>query len=355
MFNPSLPQQAPAANLALPAGQTQLAPLVSHAFESERCTNIDEAIKVHQTAKGIVEKASKHEGLPLLSQRLYEKQAEIHQERITHLDKTKHEGGTRTLVSGNRAHASPTHNGPLSSVGTSSNVDCYTLTASSDLLNDGLGGRVYFFRLTDPSLPELTLYILQGMWEQDGSKLEVILRRPDEMYLPDGIVHTSLLVQSPDEPFKLQMRRRGERDDQAVWERAPSTKGKKNDPSPGRSFAFEGRWFIWKTPEEKSGLFKKKEKTSGLETVYETQEEGGAVVGDKLVWGNVSKGDKDTPTWTLYSNEGLSKEMREHCFSSQVARLMMERFPADGKFRKSQKGVVVDSAINLADLVTKLW
>lgn len=336
MFDLSLTQQVPPSTLAVPEWREsakQLAAIVSYAFRFEE-TNVDEAIKTHKTAKELIESIAKSKGIRKFNRKMYERQAEIHQQRITYLEKTKRENGEVVLVPTRDLEPSqgPVATGALPGKG--ARVEEYVLTHSSDLVDVGV--RSFWYHIAKASRPENTVYAIQGITDMDRPMIETLLRRPNEFYPLGGHLHTSLLIQK-DGCFKYRMRRRGEEEGKAVWE-IPSKETDRKSWSP-RTFQFGGRWFVWKEGEEKKGLLKK----WGFETLYEMETEGGKIVGEKLFWGKVGGGMGGK--WTLFVHEGLSVGLKEHCFASQVSRLMRWKYPPQKDVSGVEKGAAAVSAV----------
>ncbi|PPJ51198.1 hypothetical protein CBER1_07500 [Cercospora berteroae] len=339
MFDLTLTQQVPAGTLAAEAwveSTRKLVPIVFQAFQLEEAGSYGEAIKAHQTATSLLETAAKIKNVRKFNRKMYERQADIHQERIAYLEKVQQQGGKVMLVP---ARTSPdtssplgdlSANSPLSSL--SSQVEEYIIIKDTDLVDVGVRSCWFFlkkFAHSPHDATELTHYVVQCIWDNEKPIIETMFRRPDEVFPLGGHLHTALLLQGDKQNFNFCMRRRGEKSifeepQDGIWE-SPTKDSKKKEWSP-RTFEVEGRYFVWKNEDGKdAGLLSKK---WGFETLYETTksaDEGGEIVGEKLAWGKI--GGKGKGKWTIWVKEGLTLKLKEQILASQVSRLMRWSMP----------------------------
>ncbi|KAI5360670.1 Putative MIT domain superfamily protein [Septoria linicola] len=359
MFDLTLTQQVPAATLAAASwvqSTKQLIAIISNAFQLEEAGRYDDAIKGHTTASNMLSAVAKVKGIRKFNRRMYERQADIHQERIVHLESVIKTNGKAMLVPNRScANTSPAQlgtlatNGPLSS--TSAGAEHYLITTSSDLVD--LGVRSHWFYLNKPAASGaelLTHYVMQCIWDNEKPTIESLLRRPDELFPLGGSLHTVILLQPELRKFKLRMRRVGEDENEAVWEN-PTKDAKKKDWSP-RTFAFGERSFVWKNEDGKdSGMISRK---WAFETLYETDGNEGAVVGERLAWGKIG-GVRKGVKWTISIKEGLGVELKEHIIASQVSRLMRWSFPPQKDLSGVEAGALAlggaGTLISLASLL----
>lgn len=356
MFELTLTQQVPADTLAAEEwveSTRKLVPIVFQAFQLEEAGCYSEAIKTHQTAIGLLASAANIKNVRKFNRRMYERQADIHQERIAYLKTVRQQGGKVMLVPARTAPdtSSPcgdlSANGPLSSLSTQ--VEEYIIVNDTDLVGHGVRSCWFFLKKFAPSpndVTELTHYVVQCIYDDNKPIVETMFRRPDEVFPPGGHLHTALLLQGGKQNFKFCMRRRGEgsifqEPEDGTWE-IPTKGSKKKEWSP-RTFQFEGRYFVWENEDGKdTGLLSKK---WGFETLYETTksaDEGGEIVGEKLAWGKI--GGRGKGTWTIWVKEGLPLKLKEQVLASQVSRLMRWSMPPKKDLAGVEKGAIALTA-----------
>ncbi|KAL8937535.1 MAG: hypothetical protein Q9216_004377 [Gyalolechia sp. 2 TL-2023] len=325
--------------------------------------HFEEALEAHKKAvtglKSTIEHAKKN--LRKLYRKMFERQLQVHEERITHLTHLSGKGSFEGIVipptylsaekeledqkqlqegkgSGNRAYSTNDLNEkypPLSaSLDASLPPIKYRVSHSSELV--WVGMRSHWMFVKDETNTH-TFWAMQAIWSDEIPMTAALLRRAGEFIPGAGAISVGIR-KTRGGSFKLEMESLTTGKAIEIPDRGEHTK----DWSP-RRFEYGGRTFVWK--DEKSGKFGK----SAWETLYETKrvwpKEGSKTGkkddetdGSKLFWG-VDNGGMHA-NHTLYFAAGLDQGFREHLLASQLARHFRRTYPP----HKDVKGVEAAAA-----------
>ncbi|KAL4949297.1 hypothetical protein BDW69DRAFT_198201 [Aspergillus filifer] len=344
----------------------------------------EQAIEVHKRAVDILGTAAqrfKKGNVRKIYRKMFERQLDLHKERLAHLEDLKRKGSFDTIVlppSGldivkeliredgdNRpwtlsqirkalkvpSHLAPFVNAPESiqipffalTLSPSAEVVTYRLSHSSELLE--LGVRSYWWFVKDPTNTH-TLYAAQAIWRQEIPIVEAILRRSGG-FLPKW------------EHFRLITSTIPAESGQIV--EIPDGEEQRKNWSP-RRFSYSGRRFVWK-----SGRADGKSADGGIfssfewETLYETKRvlaKNGSrtgkmedeTVGPKLCWGE--KRGANGAKHTIYMPGGLDLHFREHLLAAQLARLIRGSYPPQKDSKEFEAVGAASSIIGLVELLS---
>ncbi|KAL4928482.1 uncharacterized protein BDV17DRAFT_97583 [Aspergillus undulatus] len=364
-------------------------------FILERHGKYDQAIEVHKRAIDILGTAAqrfKKGNVRKIFRKMFERQVELHRQRLAHLEDLKRKGSFVGIVlppSGldivtelkkkdgdyspwtlsqirkalydyqkdeSADKVVPSHLKPFLSAANSTQIPffastlppsaevmTYRLSHSSDLVD--MGVRSHWWFVKDATNTHV-LYAAQAVWSQDVPIVEVILRRAGE-FLPEMGAVNIRIRKTKGGSFRLITSTIPADCGQIV--EIPDGEEQRKDWSP-RRFSYGGRSFVWKSGRADGkpadgGVFS----SFGWETLYETKRVWAKnesrtgkmedeTVGSKFCWGE--KGGVNGAKHSIYMAGGLDLQFREHLLASQLARLIRCSYPP----QKDSKGVEAVSA-----------
>ncbi|CAG7919141.1 unnamed protein product [Penicillium olsonii] len=359
-------------------GNNQVYKLAALPFILERKADYDQAIRVYKSAIEIldelVQKFKKGSNVRKVNRKMFERQVQVHRERLSYLEGLKRKGNFDNIVlpptildameevenengktwnltqirkalhdfrgdtpsdAAPDLSAAPVH--IHSFLGDGSSIPffsptlspslphiTYRITHSSELIE--LGIRSYWFFVKDVTNTHV-LYALQCICNNEAPIVETVLRRAGE-FLPQ-IGATSVKIQKmKGGSFRLITRTIP---DMGAITEIPDGEMQRKDWSP-RRFEYGGRKFVWKSAaaegKKEGGLF------GGFgfawETLYETKrvwtKEGSRTgkkedetVGPRLCWGEKKGGNG--ADHSIHMAGGLDLYFREHLLAVQLSRM----------------------------------
>ncbi|KAJ5952304.1 uncharacterized protein N7479_010717 [Penicillium vulpinum] len=371
--------------------------LAAMPFILERKGDYDEAIAIYKSAITILDgaiKVYKKGDVPKINRKMFERQVQVHRERLAYLEDLKRKGSFDGIIlpptildameevekedgqnwsltqirrdlntfrgddpsqppkdiSTAPAHIQPFLNTDSSqrpffslTLSPSAPTVTYRISHSSELVH--LGMRSYWFFVKDETNTHV-LYALQFVWSNEVPIVETVLRRAGE-FLPQ-IGATSVKVQKmKGGTFRLITRTIP---DMGAITEIPDGEMQRKDWSP-RRFEYGGRNFVWKSAaaegKKESGMFR----SFGIpwETLYETKRvwaKSGSrtgkmedeIVGSRLCWGE--KKGAPGADHSIHMVGGLDTYFREHLLAVQLSRLARASYPP----QKDTKGIEVATA-----------
>ncbi|KAL2869659.1 uncharacterized protein BJX67DRAFT_319003 [Aspergillus lucknowensis] len=370
--------------------------LAARPFILEREGDYDQAIKVYQNAIQILDMSIekfKRMKVPRLNRKMFERQVQIHRDRLAYLQTLKRKGSFDGIIlpptvldaieglarhdgdsslwtlsqmrqalhqhrlatikdTAPGATETPSHLKPILEAADSTQIPLFTpsLPATAEPLiyrisQDSefvdLGARSYWYFVKDSTNTHV-LYALQAVWSDQTPITEAVLRRPGEFLPQVGAVRVRIR-KTAGGSFRLVT---STVPDIGMITEIPDREEKSKDWSP-RRFQYGGRNFVWKSGrtdgKRKSadgGLFK----SFAWEALYETRrvwaKEGSQTgkmedetIGPCLCWGE--KGDQNRAAHSIFMNPGLDLHFREHLLAAQLARFVRCKNPP----AKDSKGV----------------
>ncbi|KGO60647.1 hypothetical protein PEX2_088290 [Penicillium expansum] len=371
--------------------------LAAMPFILERKGDYDEAITVYKNAITVLDgavKIYKKGNVPKINRKMFERQVQVHRERLAYLENLKGKGSFDGIIlpptildameeiededgktwsltqirrdlntfrgddpsqSTKDISVAPAHLQPLLNTDTSQRpffsltlspsapTITYRITHSSELVSLGL--RSYWFFVKDATNTHV-LYALQFVWSNEAPIVETVLRRAGE-FLPQ-IGATSVKLQKT-KGGSFRMITRTIPDMGAITE-IPDGEMQRKDWSP-RRFEYGGRNFVWKSAaaegKKEGGMFG----SFGFawETLYETKRvwaKSGSrtgkmedeIVGPRLCWGE--KKGANGAEQSIHMIGGLDLYFREHLLAVQLSRLARVSYPP----QKDTKGIEAASA-----------
>ncbi|KAK4870456.1 hypothetical protein LT330_004804 [Penicillium expansum] len=371
--------------------------LAAMPFILERKGDYDEAITVYKNAITVLDgavKIYKKGNVPKINRKMFERQVQVHRERLAYLENLKGKGSFDGIIlpptildameeiededgktwsltqirrdlntfrgddpsqSTKDISTAPAHLQPFLNTDTSQRpffsltlspsapTITYRITHSSELVSLGL--RSYWFFVKDATNTHV-LYALQFVWSNEAPIVETVLRRAGE-FLPQ-IGATSVKLQKT-KGGSFRMMTRTIPDMGAITE-IPDGEMQRKDWSP-RRFEYGGRNFVWKSAaaegKKEGGMFG----SFGFawETLYETKRvwaKSGSrtgkmedeIVGPRLCWGE--KKGANGAEQSIHMVGGLDLYFREHLLAVQLSRLARVSYPP----QKDTKGIEAASA-----------
>ncbi|KAL8942682.1 MAG: hypothetical protein Q9211_001280 [Gyalolechia sp. 1 TL-2023] len=331
--------------------------------------NFEKALEAHIRAvadlKDVVEHARKN--LRKLYRKMFERQLQVHEERIAYLRRLSREAAFKDVVipptflgaeeeleveagfprplsldqkqlwqgRGSSSGAATTTDSNEKPRPWSASLDAslppvkYRISHSSELVS--VGARSHWMFVKDETNTH-TFWAMQTVWSNEVPITGAVLRRAGEFIPGAGAIQVAIR-KTRGGSFNLEMESLTTGKTTEMPDRGEHTK----DWSP-RRFEYGGRQFVWK--DEGTAKFGK----SPWETLYETKrvwpKEGSKTgkkedetEGRKLFWG-VSHGGLHADH-TLYFAAGMDQGFREHLLASQLARYFRRNYPPN----KDVKGV----------------
>ncbi|KAL2836092.1 hypothetical protein BJY01DRAFT_258779 [Aspergillus pseudoustus] len=392
--------------MALPEDlQNEVYKLSISPFLLERQGNYDKAIDLHKKSIEILsmtaERFKKSSNVRKINRKMFERQADLHRERLSYLETLKSQGSFDGLVlpptalditqelqredgdnspwtlsqmqkalyeykrQNDSTHTEPpTHLKPFLNVVDSAQIPffaptlppsaesvTYRLSHSSELVE--LGTRSHWWFVKD-STNRHTLYAVQAVWSQEVPIVEAILRRAGE-FLPHMGATGIRIRKMKGGAFRLIMSPvlAG-----GLVVEIPDGEAERKHWSP-RRFEYGGRNFVWKSgrADGKSadgGLFK----SFAWETLYETKRvwsKAGSrpgkmedeTVGPRLCWGE--KGGGNGASHSIHMVGGLDLQFREHLLASQLARFVRCSYPPQKDSTGAEAVSAASSILSLAE------
>ncbi|KAJ5120503.1 uncharacterized protein N7515_009891 [Penicillium bovifimosum] len=374
--------------------KNKLYKLAAAPFILERDGDYDAAIQVYKNAITILDEATntfKKGNSPKIYRKMFERQVQIHRERLAYLEDLKRKGrfdgiilpptildameeveeeedgknrsltqirkGLHTFGKANPtdASAAPVHLQPFLTTDPSQRpffsltlspslpTVTYRITHSSELVNLGMRSHWYFVK--DETNTHV-LYALQFVWNNDAPIVDTVLRRAGE-FLPQVGATSVRLQKMKGGSFRLITRTVP---DMGAITEIPDGEMKRRDWSP-RRFEYGGRNFVWKDAaaegKKDGGMFGKF--GFAWEALYETKRvwaKGGSrtgkmedeTVGPRLCWGEKKGGNG--ADHSIHMVGGLDMYFREHLLAVQLSRLARVSYPP----QKDTSGVEAASA-----------
>ncbi|CAI7623560.1 unnamed protein product [Penicillium glandicola] len=369
--------------------------LAAMPFILERKGDYDEAIKIYKSAISVLDEATKiyKKGNVLkINRKMFERQVQVHRERLAYLEDLKHKGSFDGIIlpptildameeveheDGNTwsltqirkdlntfrgddpsqytkdISTAPVHLQPFLNTDTSqrpffsltlspsARPITYRITHSSELVS--LGMRSYWFFVKDSTNTHV-LYALQFVWSNEVPIVDTVLRRAGE-FLPQIGATSVKLQKMKGGSFRLITRTIP---DMGAITEIPDGEMQRKDWSP-RRFEYGGRNFVWK-----SAAAEGKKPERGMfgsfgfawETLYETKRvwaKSGSrtgkmedeTVGPRLCWGEKKGGNG--ADHSIHMVGGLDLYFREHLLAAQLSRLARVSYPP----QKDTKGIEV--------------
>ncbi|KAJ5177990.1 uncharacterized protein N7500_000689 [Penicillium coprophilum] len=350
--------------------------LAAMPFILERKGDYDEAIKVYKSAISILDEATKvyKKGNVLkINRKMFERQVQVHRERLAYLDDLKRKGSFDDIIlpptildameemeiedgktwsltqirrdlntfhgddpskSTKDISTAPAHIRPFLNTDTaqrpffsltlspSAPTITYRITHSSELVN--LGMRSYWFFVKDSTNTHI-LYALQFVWSNEAPIVETVLRRAGE-FLPQ-IGATSVKLQKM-KGGTFRMITRTIPDMGAITE-VPDGEAQRKDWSPRRFEYGGGAISFGRLLQQRRVWAKSGSRTGKMED---------EIVGPRLCWGEKKGGNG--ADHSIHMVGGLDYYFREHLLAVQLSRLARVSYPP----QKDTKGIEAASA-----------
>ncbi|KAL8997062.1 MAG: hypothetical protein Q9188_006418 [Gyalolechia gomerana] len=350
--------------------------------------HFEEALEAHTKAvaglKGVVEHARKN--LRKLHRKMFERQLQVHEERIAHLRHLSGKGSFKDVIiaptflsaeeelevkadaprplsldqkqlwqgRGSSSGANTMTDSKEKPLPLSAALDAslppikYRISHSSELV--WVGARSHWMFVKDETNTH-TFWAMQAVWSDEVPITGALLRRAGEFIPGAGAIHVGIR-KTRGGSFKLEMESLTTGETTEIPDRGEHTK----DWSP-RRFEYGGRKFVWK--DEKPGKFGK----SHWETLYETKRvwpKEGSKTGkkedeteeQKLFWG-VNHGGIHADH-TLYFAAGMDQGFREHVLASQLARYIRRNYPPHKDVKGVEAAAAGAGALSLASDIQNL-